>query len=215
MHKSFRFFVSAFFFAAFLISGASAQDENAARPAVQANRANYEVVVQLLKSVDAAERSNLPANLAPVARKLKSDFGATSEYRVLTTLVNRVSEKGQLEIKSLSPFDQLQNQSDRNLLTFYDLSLNGIQSNQTDANQAHLDFLRFGIRVPILVAQTAQDGKSVPVYNYEQLGITAKPLSVAYNEPTVVGTLTTARLGELLILVLTVKPENRALAKKN
>jgi hypothetical protein len=128
----------------------------------------------------------------------------------MMTLLNRVSEQGSLEIKAVNPFNQ--QQTDVKSIGFYDLTLNGIKPNT--AGDIQVDLLRFGIRVPI-TSFVANNGNSTPVTSYETLGITARPLSVNMNEPTVVGTLTTSRPNELLVLVMTVKPENRPVAKKN
>lgn len=183
------------------------QQQEADNPKPEASRESYEIVLQLLKSTapgDAASAA-LPSNLQPIAKKLRSDFG-NGNYSLMLTLLNRVSARGSLDIKSVNPFGEKQAEA-ANPPVFYDFTLNGIKSNQSNA--VSVDLLRFGIRLPITSANNNQ------VVNYEQTGITARPLGVDFNEPTVVGTLTTSRPNELLVLVMTVKSENRPIAKKN
>lgn len=211
MNKMPRFFITALSLLALICFNAftaTAQENN---QKTETSRESYEIVLQLLKSnaPGASGNNSLPNSLLPIAKKLRSEF-STSDYGLVMTMLNRVSAQGNLEIKAVNPFSA--EQTDIKSLGFYDLTLNGIKPNQTNAIQ--VDFLRFGIRVPVTTF-VANNGNSTPVTNYENLGITARPLSIDLNEPTIVGTLTTSRPNELLVLVMTVKPENRPLAKKN
>lgn len=213
MHTISRVLVLTFTFSLFFLTSSFAilaQEQTSDKTPETGNRESYEIVLQILKSANSDEKNNqIPDNLQPIVKKLRSNFGA-GDYNLMLTLLNRVSERGNLEIKAVNPFNQ--QQTDVKSLGFYDLTLNGIRPARAD--EITVDFLRFGIRVPVLT-YAANNGNSLPETRYEQLGITARPLSVAINEPTVVGTLTTARPNELLVLVLTVKPENRPVAKKN
>lgn len=206
-----RIFVVALSLCALIFISASAASAQENNQKTESGRESYEIVLQLLKSNAPGETGNtpLPNSLQPIAKKLRADFSA-SDYGLVMTLLNRVSSQGNLEIKAVNPFSA--EQTAVKSLGFYDLTLSGIKPNQTGAIQ--VDLLRFGIRVPITTL-VANNGNSTAVTNYENLGITARPLSVDLNEPTVVGTLTTSRPNEFLVLVMTVKPENRPLAKKN
>ena len=188
---------------------AQSQESNNQKP--ETNKESYEIVLQLLKSTAPGETGNvaLTSNLQPIAKKLRADFGAI-DYNLMMTLLNRVSEQGSLEVKAVNPFNN--QQTDQKSIGFYDLTLHRIHSPQ--ANEIQFGLLRFGIRVPV-TSFVANNGNSTPVTNYENLGITAQPLSINLNEPTVVGTLTTSRPNELLVLVMTVKSENRPVARKN
>jgi hypothetical protein len=190
---------------------ADAQD-NLPKNDNNANRPNYEISLQLLVSVQNNERDELPAALSQIERKLKNDFGK-SNYRLAMNLLNRVSERGVLEISGVSPFSQ--NLPDDKSYNFYELTLNGMKSN--GESEMQFDLLRFSLRIP-LTTYVAQDGKSIPITNYQNLGITARPVSVAFNEPTIIGTMTTSHPNEQIVLVLTVKPDvtkNSLTAKKN
>ena len=176
------------------------------------NRPNYEISLQLLVSTQNGERDELPNTLAPIEKKLKNGLG-NNNYRLAMNLLNRVSEKGVLEISGVSPFSQ--NLPDDKSFNFYELTLSGIKSN--GAGEMQFDHLQFKLRLP-LITYVAQDGKSIPITNYQNLGISARPLGVVFNEPTIIGTMTTSRPNELIVLVLTVKPEDSKTnlsAKKN
>lgn len=163
-------------------------------------RASYEITLQLLISSDAGQK--LPSNLNAVEKKLRTDFGQAN-YAVAMTLLNRVTEKGMLDTKGVSPF--VQNQDNSKSFNFYDLNLYGLKS---AGNEMLIDKLRFGLQIPLYIPTLAGEGKTAAVVQYQNLGITAQPLSVSFNEPTIIGTLTTSRPDELLVLVLTVKPDN-------
>ncbi|MDQ4123456.1 MAG: hypothetical protein M3209_18630 [Acidobacteriota bacterium] len=211
MNKISRIFVfalSLFAFVCFNPFDARAQENN---QKTETSKESYEVVLQLLKSNAPGETGNnqLPNSLQPIAKKLRADFNA-ADYGLMMTLLNRVSADGNLEIKAVNPFSA--QQTDLKSIGFYDLTLHGIKPNLPGAIQ--IDLLRFGIKVPVTTF-VANNGNSTPITNYENLGITTRPLSIDLNEPTVVGTLTTSRPNELLVLVMTIKPENRPVAKKN
>ncbi|MEP6923082.1 MAG: hypothetical protein ABI954_01345 [Pyrinomonadaceae bacterium] len=195
------------------IMAVNAQEDSQSKNENNANRPSYEVSLQLLVSTQNGERDELlPSSLAVIEKKLKSDFGK-SNYRLAMNLINRVSERGSLEISGVSPFSQ--NLPEDKSYNFYELNLSGIKSNT--AGEMQFDQLRFGLRLP-LVTYVAQEGKSIPITSYQNLGISARPVSVAFNEPTIIGTMTTPRPNELIVLVLTVKPSDAKTnlsAKKN
>jgi hypothetical protein len=68
-----------------------------------------------------------------------------------------------------------------------------------------VESFRYGTRSPIAVRDPRDEsGKSVAGFNYEQIGIGLTRFTIKGGEPTVVGTMTTAKPDEILILVLTV-----------
>jgi hypothetical protein len=195
----------------FLQPSIYAQDTAPPKADVQTtSRASYEVLLQILISSETAASEKLPAALADVEKKLRSEFGQRS-YRLASTLLNRVSERGTLEVKGVGTFFESAN-SQPNFVEFLAVGLKPIEE-----DTIQIDNFRFGIRLPVATQIISQDGKTNQVFNYENTGITARPLSVAANQPTIIGTMTTSRLNELIVLVLTVKPEaapNRSIATK-
>lgn len=191
----------------FSLTGVDAQNADP-KPEVNTPKASYEVTLQLLLSTESAA-DKLPSSLASIEKKLKNDFGQAN-YQVAMTLLNRISERGILETKGVSPF--VQNQTGDKSFNFYKFNLYGIKPSE---NEISFDIMNFGLRIPLLIP-TASDGKFVSVVQYEELGVNAKPINLPFNEPVIAGTLTTSRPNELIVLVLTVKPEaapNRSLAK--
>lgn len=180
----------------------SAQD-NQAKIENDTNRQSYEISLQLLVSAQNGERNELPSALAAIEKKLKNDFGQ-SNFRLAMNLLNRVSENGSLELKGISTFSQ--STLDDKTYSFYELGLKGIKSNS--AGEMQFNKLRFNMRVPVVISLVQEGKSSPPTINYENTGISAQPVNVAFNEPTIVGTMTTPRPNELIVLVLTVKPDN-------
>ncbi len=154
--------------------------------------------------------NKLPETLQPIEKKLRADFGA-SNYQLALTLLNRTTENAFVEVRGVNSYQQSQSatQAADASPTFYNFNLNGIRPNPAKPGELSIADLRFNLRVPVAQTSTA-DGKNFSVINYEQIGISAKPLSIALNEPTVVGTLTTSRPNELIVLVLTVKSSDSA-----
>ena len=199
-----------FFVCALILS--SAFVAKAQETAQTTGKASYEIVLHLLKTSSADDKkTELPAALVPVLRKLKADYGQAA-YNLALTLLNRVSEKGNLEIKGISPLVYEQ-QAEEKSLSFYDLKLYGLKQPQNQPNELQIDSLHFGIRVPYPTLRFVQEGKNIPQINYENLGITVRPLSLTFDEPTVIGTMTTARPNEMLILVMTLKPDSPTAAR--
>jgi LysM repeat protein len=174
------------------------------KPAPQAEP-SYEVVLQILIASNGASSDNksVPQTLSNVVRKLKTTY-SYSDYRLASTFLERVSNT--VEHKSI--FSEYgQNQSTTNPV-FSDWTLSGLRSlpNARGQNVVQFQSFRFGARIPIVVANRDEGGKTFPVINYEAIGLTLNRLSVMENEPTIIGSLSTSKANELMFLVLTVKP---------
>lgn len=194
---------------AFAAFAANAQDENQGNVS-RSGKVNYEMRLQILISTTANSAEKLPAELQAVERRLREDF-KSNNYQLTLTLLNRVANNGSIESKGVNAFipNQASSIAATNLPAFYEFTANGFNSNSNKVDEVLLETLRFGLRVPLIV-QSLQGEKSAPVTSYEQIGITARQLSVRLNEPTIIGTLTTSRPNELIVLVLTVKSNDSA-----
>lgn len=180
----------------------------------QQTAGSYEVMLQLVVANNAAERESLPQNLVSVERKLKSDFGA-SNYRLALTLLTRASEQGAVELKGIGLLDKSQSNE---LNSFYEVTLSNIKASKLDQQELGMESLRFGLRMPVKTSVIQNEKGNQPVINYEFVGITARPLNVTLDKPTIVGTLTTLQPNEFIVVVLTVKAENyktKQIARKN
>ena len=165
----------------------------------------YEVILQLLTaSNNVAEKNSVPTALSNVVKKLKTNYNFT-EYRLTTTFLQRTSDS--IEYKSLLN-DFIQNQ-DKNMPVFLDWTMRNLQTMPNDQGRSVIQFetFRFGARIPVITGNVKDEsGKLSPITNYEQIGITTTRSSLYENEPTVIGSLATAKPDELMFLILTVKP---------
>ena len=168
---------------------------------------SYEVVLQVVAgSNDAAQKNNLPQNLAAVAKNLRNNF-SFANYRLSNTYIGRVANTGNLEYKTVaSGFGQSPNAETP---SFLEWSLGNLR-NLPDPNgrrSIQLQPFRFGARMPIVTGSYKDDGgKMNSVINYESIGISLQRVSLPENAPTLVGTLSTPKADETIFLVLTVRP---------
>ncbi len=188
----FIFSTVAFFFVCLLGSTnffAQALNEPQAKP-------SYEVILQVITaSNNVSDKPTVPQSLSGVVKKLKNNY-SFSNFRLESTYLQRTS--GSIEFKSVS---NTLNQNQENFAPiFSEWSLVGIKSSPDSQGKNSIQFqsFRFGQRVPIKT--------SSGVVNYEQVGISLQTFGVPENIPTVLGSLSTANSGELMFLVLTVKP---------
>ena len=163
----------------------------------------YDVVLQIVVASNAAgEKASLPATLAPVVKKLKT-FYSFADYRLTTTFLQRTSNT--IKYKSMINDSNL-NQA-TNAPVFSEWLLMNLRSFGSEPGRRTIQFdsFRFGARVPVLMQPGGEVGKAMPIVNYEPIGIDGTRFSVRENEPTVIGSLATAKADELMFLVLTVK----------
>lgn len=159
---------------------------------------SYEVLLQVLVASNApgANIQVPPPALANVVKKLKTTF-SFAEYRVAATYINRVENGGTIESKGVIQEASLSSTTP----VFQEWTLDAIRK-VTDAggqNVARASVFRFGARIPI------QAGGSVA---YEYTGLTINRINLVENSPTIIGTLNSPKLGELVVLVLTVRTAN-------
>ena len=164
----------------------------------------YEIVLQLVTASNAASDKNAvsPA-LAAVVKRLKTLY-AFSDYRLTTTYFQRTSSS--IEYKSL--MNDISSNADNSAPSFSDWSLRNLRvlPDSQGRKTIQFDSFRFGARVPILAQNFKEEtGKAAPVIVYESIGITNSRFSLRENEPTIIGSLATAKAEELMFLVLTVK----------
>ncbi|MBS1793411.1 MAG: hypothetical protein JSS81_06130 [Acidobacteria bacterium] len=165
----------------------------------------YEVVLQTIVASNAGGgRDAVPPALAGIVKKLKAGYDF-SDYRLMNSFLQRTNNY--IEYKSLAnDFGQT---ADKNYPAFFEWSLKGIQNlvNAQGKNVLQFESFRFGMRVPLVNAARDESGKPLPAsVSYEGIGLSTMRFSLPENEPTVVGSLATAKPGELLFLVLTVRP---------
>jgi hypothetical protein len=187
----FIFLIAAFFLVGLLSPVVSFAQSTDNKP--QAEQC-YEVVLQILIASNTGKNST-PQALSNVLKKLKTNF-SYSDYRLAQTYVERTSfaveHKGMLSELS-------QNQS-TTTPAFSEWKLFGLKS--MGQNSISFQNFVFGARIPVVVSNS----KGESTVNYEAIGLNVTKFSLSENVPTVVGSLSTSKLDELMFLVLTVKP---------
>ena len=111
---------------------------------------SYEVVLQVVVgSNDAAQKNNLPANLAVVTKNLRNNF-SFSNYNLSDTYIGRVANTGSIDYKTISGnFGQAQNSQTPVFLDWTFQSLRNAP-NSKGQNTIQIQPFRFGARVPVV-----------------------------------------------------------------
>jgi len=162
----------------------------------------YEIVLQLLTASNAvSDKNSVSSALAPVVKRLKTLY-AFSDFRLTTTYLQRTSSS--VEYKSL--MSDFGSNAENSAPAFSDWSLRNLRVLPDAQGRKTIQFesFRFGARIPVTVQHVA-DGKTTSVVNYESIGISSSRFTLTENEPTVIGSLATAKADELMFLILTVK----------
>jgi len=186
-------------------SSSGKQSANARRDDI-----NYDVQLYLLAaSNEQSERGGagvVPQSLEGVVRQLRTTLPFTN-YRLVTTFLNRVRDTGTVELKGVAS-SLMPSQIGPSSPIFYDFNLVQVKMDLDSVGQPliRIHRFRFGLRMPIITGTTRVEGSDVgsPVIQYEPVGVNTE-LSLRDGMPTVVGTMTTSRPGESLILLLSVK----------
>jgi hypothetical protein len=90
---------------------------------------------------------------------------------------------------------------------FYEFTLTQVRLGSESDNQSiDITRLRFNLRLPVVTGMNRGEGNApaTPVIGYELAGLTTE-LGLREGTPAVVGTMTTSKAGQLLVLVITVK----------
>lgn len=158
---------------------------------------SFEVVLQVLSASNANDAGQpLPAALAAVAGKLKTTYAFT-DYRLTATYLNRVESGGNIESRSVSQ----EPGASAATPTFQNWALYGVKriGDAGGRNLVQIGNFSFGSRIPVQTGQT---------FNYDDAGLKINRLNLAENTPTVIGTMNGSKTGELIVLVLTVRPSS-------
>jgi hypothetical protein len=173
---------------------------------VSSSEASYEATLYvLIGSDDDAQRGELPKPLSGVAKQIRDTF-TFRNYRLMNTYYGRLANNGSLDYKSVSSLKNVSTELDSP--SFLDWQLANFKTETTGSgrNSLSVQLFRFGARVPIVISQLSSgDGKSVPLTNYESVGLTLNRLSIAENDPTLIGTISLPRTTGTVFLVLAIK----------
>lgn len=164
---------------------------------------SYEVSLRFLTGSNDGGKSELSADLSPIAKELKNNFAFTN-YRVAGMLVGRVGSNGNYEYRSVSNIFGLE--STAGTPTFLEWTLAGLNRVSTVNGSAALQgsAFRFGAKVPIMVSHE-DAGRTSTSISYENVGITAMRFGLTENTPTLIGTLSLPGTPGTIFLVMTAR----------
>ncbi len=166
-----------------------------------------EVQLHLLLATKSAtgDDEKPPAALDAVVKQLRSTF-PFKNYRLVTTLLNRVSSGGKLSLRWVGSPLLAGTAATAATPGFNEFNVQEVRLAQDEQGRdvVKMENFKFGARIPIQVSTVASNGNSVPVVQYEQTGITTD-ISMREGEPTIVGTLNVGPSGDALIIVVSAK----------
>jgi len=162
---------------------------------------NYDISLHLvIGSNDAAmsSRSDVPKELDPIVRQMKSGFSFGS-YKLLSTFLGRVGEAGQFSYQSVANIDG--KDMPPAVPTFLDWSLQDLRGS-TSLHSLKLQGFRFGARLP--VATGGSEGRSAGV-SYENIGLTVQRLGIMEGSPTLIGTVHLPGTSGTIFVIMTIR----------
>ena len=190
-----RLLTSFFMIAMFAATGLAQSDT---RPTPDRD---LDITLQVLTATTCPVATNdIPANLLPIAKHLKAEL-RIANLRLAGTYVGRTSTSGGFEYKSIS--ESLLPVADGEPPTFFEWSLNGIRMG---SGGIYAQSFRFGSRIAVkTTGLVAESGKSVPIFNYEWIGLNTGRIGIPEDQPIVLGSLSLPKNNSTLFLILTVR----------
>ena len=191
----------------FLLFGASSpllsqeSSDQAPSPTSQAqtDRASFELQLSVIvTSSDPTTKGTMPQTLEPVIKQLRQSL-PYANYRVVATYNNRGKSGSNVESSGMLACDTILSASISGFPCFYEYNLVPVR---LTADGVEIPRARFGFRVPTPVGGSL-GSTPIPV-NYQSTGI-ATELSLREATPTLVGTMTTNKPDQILVIVLSVK----------
>ena len=148
--------------------------------------------------------AKLPASLESVIKQLHASL-PFKNYRLSTTLVNRVRNEGHFSLR----WQMIAPGSSGGTLTpsFNEFRVNGVRLVRDASGQqlVRMDGFTFGARVPIQTGMmSSSTATSTATINYESTGLNTD-ISMREGEPVIVGTLNVGPSGDAIILVMSAR----------
>lgn len=149
----------------------------------------------------------LPLALDSVVKQLRTSL-PYKNYRLMTTLVNRVKNEGRLTLKWIGG-PLIAASTAASTPSFNEFRVNSVKLVTDDGGRqmVRMDGFAFGARIPIQTGMVASSG-AAPIINYEPTGLNTD-ISMREGEAVVVGTLNVGPSGDAIILVVSAKRANK------
>ena len=152
--------------------------------------------------------SKLPAALDSVVKQLRTSL-PYKNYRLMTTLINRVKNERRLTLKWIGgPLASAT--AAANTPSFNEFKINSVKLVADDGGRqiVRMEGFVFGARIPIQTGMVASNGSPAPIISYENTGLNTD-ISMREGEAVVVGTLNVGPSGDAIILVMSAKRANK------
>jgi hypothetical protein len=188
-----------------LAQGESQSSQSTAKP--KDDDTNLDTQLYLIVGTNQeVNEPKLPAALDPVIKQLRSSL-PYKNYRLATTLINRVKSDGRLSLRwAGGPLVASAAATARTpgFNEFY-VRLVRLVEDAEGHKLIRMEGFKFGARIPIeTYSAVASTANSVPVINYENTGLDTD-ISMREGEPVVVGTLNVGPTGEAIIVAISAK----------
>lgn len=153
--------------------------------------------------------TKLPAALEPVIKQLRTSL-PFKNYRLMTTLINRVKNEGRLNLKWIGGPLIGSAAASTGTPSFNEFRVNTVKlvADEGGRQLVRMDGFAFGARIPIQTGMVASSGPAAPIINYEPTGLNTD-ISMREGEAVVVGTLNVGPSGDAIILVMSAKRANK------
>ena len=148
----------------------------------------------------------LPAALDGVIKQLRASL-PYHNYRLATTLINRVKSDGRLSLRWAGSPLVASAAATARTPSFNEFNVRTVRilDDAEGRKVIRMEGFKFGARIPVeTYAVASSSTTSAPVINYENTGLDTD-ISMKEGEPVVVGTLNVGPTGEAIILVVSAK----------
>jgi len=176
----------------------------------RADETNLDTQLYLLIATNQdVDDTRLPAAIEPVVKQLRSSM-PFKNFRLVTTLVNRVKNEGRLSLKWVGGPMIASAAANANTPSFNEFRINVVKlvTDTAGVPTVRMDGFAFGARIPVVTGAVASNTTTVPVTQYEQTGLNTD-ISIREGEAVVVGTLNVGPSGDAMILVMSARRANK------
>lgn len=189
-------------------------DSSAPSPSTQEKKTdetNLDTQLYLLVATNqAVDDAKLPVALDSVVKQLRASL-PFKNYRLMTTLVNRVKNEGRLSLKWIGGPLLASAAASANTPSFNEFKVFSVKlvNDESGRPTVRMDGFAFGARIPIMTGTAvSSNGPAGAIINYEQTGLNTD-ISIREGEAVVVGTLNVGPSGDAMILVMSAKRANK------
>ncbi|HTG87808.1 MAG TPA: hypothetical protein VL907_12265 [Pyrinomonadaceae bacterium] len=188
--------------------GLNVQAQTTATPQTkQGDETNLETQLYLIVGTNQeVADAKLPSSLDAVVKQMRASL-PFKNYRLASTLINRVKNDGRLDLNWIGgPLATSNVSATAPAPSFSYFKVRQVSLVQNSEGQSLVQMLgfNFGTRIPIQTGAFASADKAFPQINYEGTGL-ATDISMREGDPVVVGTLNVGPSGDAIILVVSAK----------